>query len=158
MSAQMIRLADAQAAIRSVIEAYQKDINEACKAAAELGPEDSQEDKDAAACEAIMARAEQDGADKAYAALKAVPVFEAVTVASTRIVDKKYIPERMHDTAEEQAIRTMLADFGKHLNEAGMVKGSRAAGLDLTQTKITLRLEVLQPVEGWAASEGGEQG
>lgn len=133
MSTLMIALEDAQKAIRSIIEEYDR----ALKAEREAGL-------------ALLLAGKLKTAERAYEALESVPAREAVDIAATRIVDKKWIPEEMHGEAEDQAIRTLLRDLGEYMSGEGVIKMTKAPGRLPTQTKITLRLTAL-------TQEGGKQ-
>lgn len=163
MSTPMIRLADAQAAIRSVIEAYQKDINQMREAAAQRDPEDllvpdgAQEAEQEAA---VLLAAElcKEGAERARHALATCRVFEAVEFQADRFVDKKWIPERMHGIAEEQAVREVLSKTGDTLNRAGMIRVTREEGREPTTTRISIAFAALRPMDArWKPYVPGEE-
>ena len=156
MSTQMIRLADAQAAIKSVIDAYQRDISAVRAEAAKRGPdEEPPEGEDALL---IAARLCSEGAERARHALATCRIFEAVDFKGVRIVDKKWIPPRMHDVAEEQAIRTVLTDIGKTLNNAGMIHTRKDRLGEPTTTRIALEFTALRPMDArWEPYEIGEE-
>ena len=145
MSTQMIRLVDAQAAIRSVIEAYQKDINLMREAAAQRGPDEEPEDGEDAVL--IAAKLCKEGAERARHALATCRVFEAVEFQADRFVDKKWIPARMHGIAEEQAVREVLSKTGETLNRAGMIRVTREEGREPTTTRVSIAFAALRPMD-----------
>ena len=145
MSTKMIRLADAQAAIRYAIDYYERTIREILRKAA-----DSDLDEELL----IAAEAAVDGAKRAQLTLATVRVYEAEDFAAVRIVDKKWIPEEMHSAAEEQAIKSVLRCVGETLDSAGMLKARMSTGITPEQTKITITFTAVKPCDSrWEMPE-----
>ena len=162
MSERMISLTAAQRAIKSVIDYYGREIAAIRERAAQRGPEEEPEEGEDALL--IAAKMRMEGAERARHALAAVPVFEAVDFAAKRIIDKRGLPEQMHDGVESQAVHLLLRSFGENAHRAGMVDVRwSSTGLpwesepDPNKSKVTLRFIMLRPEAGWRPPEGGEQ-
>lgn len=145
MSIPMIRLADAQAAIRSVIDYYSRDIAAIRERAAQRGPDEEPEEGEDALL--IAAKLCKEGAERARHALATCRVFEAVEFQAVRFVDKKWIPERMHGIAEEQAVGEVLSKTGETLNSAGMIRVTRGEAREPTTTRISIAFAALRPID-----------
>lgn len=143
MSTRMIRLADAQAAIRHAIEYYARDVSELQMKAAQRGPGEEPDEGEETLL--IAAKLAQEGAERARHALATVPVYEAVDFAGKRIIDKRGIPEQMHDGIEENAVQTLLHGVGKTAHQAGMIDVRWTEDLDPERSRLTLRFTMMRP-------------
>lgn len=143
MSTRMIRLADAQAAIRHPIEYYARDVRELRAKAAQRSPGEEPEEGEEALL--IAARLAQEGAERARHALATVPVYEAVDFAGKRIIDKRGYPVEAHADMVEYAIKSLLHAFGETAQQAGMIDVRQEMDPATERTDITLRFTLVRP-------------
>ena len=152
MSTLMIRLADAQAAIRHAIEYYARDVRELRAKAAQRGPGEEPDEGEEALL--IAARLAQEGAERARHALATVPVYEAVDLEGRRIVDKRGYPREAHADMEEYAIKDLLRTFGETARQASMVNIQQTADPFEERTDIRLRFTLVRPMAArWEAPQ-----
>lgn len=144
MSTQMIRLADAQAAIRHAIEHYARDVRELRMKAAQRSPDEEPEEGEKALL--IAARLAQEGAERARREVATVPVYEAVEFKGKRIVDKKGYSREAYADMEEYATKDLLRAIGETARRAGMIDVQRTADPFEEQTGINLRFTLVRPM------------
>ena len=156
MSRRMISLTAAQREIKSVIDYYGREIAAIRERAAQRGPEEEPEEGEDALL--IAAKLCMEGAERARHALATVPVYEAVDFAAKRIIDKRGLPEQMHDGVEAQAVHLMLQALGETAHRAGMVDVQWMDEPHPEQSKVALRFTMMRPEAGFMPPEKGEQG
>lgn len=143
MSTRMIRLADAQAAIRHAIEYYARTVRELQMKAAQRGPGEEPEEGEETLL--IAAKLAQEGAKRARHALATVPVYEAVDFAAKRIIEMRGYPVEAHADMVEYAIKSILHYSGETAQRAGMVDVRQEMDPATERTDITLRFTLLRP-------------
>lgn len=157
MNTQMIRLADAQAAIRHAIDYYARDICELRAKAAQRDPNEESEESEEALL--IAARLAQEGAERARRELATVPVYKAMNFAGKRIIDKKGYPREAHADMEEYAIKSLLRTFGETAQQAGVVDVRQEMDPATEQTTVNLRFTLVRPMAArWDLPREEEQG